>query len=142
MDAELATQVHWIRNRILWKSESCWLLLEGGLVVLTSQDHRLIFRAPLAEVRASFPKMLFPFLYASMFAILTVRGQTYRLSFAPSMRYLGWKATSDPLGGTSFGPSSAVSDKDVQQAKYDVQAWRAALERPPNGAIGPPTIDA
>ena len=134
MDWEIATRVSWIRNRILWKSESCWLLLKDGLVTLRSEDHGLIFSVPLAEVRASFPKVFPPLLISSIVIILTVRGQTYKLSFVPPMKYAGWNASGfGQAGGTGAGPTWSISDEDMKQAKGDIQLWRTTLEQPTNG---------
>lgn len=132
MDAELAIQACRIRDRILWgRSEPCELRLRGGIVTYTSEDRGLLFRVPLAEVRASFPTVLLPFLFHSNIAVkLTVHGKTYRLIFA-WVEYLGWQL----LFGNeiSFGPRWSITKEGVKSAKAAVQQWRAALEQPANG---------
>lgn len=139
MDAELATQACRIRNRILWgRSEPCELRLTGGIVTYTSENHGLLFRVPLAEVRASFPTVLLPFLQHHNIGVkLTVHGKTYRLVFA-WVEYHGWqKAPEDyaPAGYTwrGYRPRWSITREGVKSAKAAVQQWRAALEQPANG---------
>jgi hypothetical protein len=147
MDDELTAAVWRIRYRILWiKPEPGVLHLEDGLLTfnladadvmadhellsLTSADRNSVFRAPLKEVRASFPWIIFPIPYFGVGVKLAVHGETYRLSFM-WWKYEGWKASSNyGGGGTSFGPSWEISDKDFKPARATVRQWRAALEQP------------
>ncbi len=128
MDDELATPACRIRFRIVWmKSESGELRLESGRVTFTSENGRSVFSAPLEEVRASFPKVIFPIPCFGGGVKLAVHGKTYRLSFVP-VQYAGW--TNSPCGG--FGPTWSMSLKDFKPAKAAVRQWRAALEKPAN----------
>jgi len=119
MAAELATPAWMIGLRLLWgKPERGELRLDGGLVAFTSEDIGLVFRAPVEEVRASFPKM-----YLGVGAKLAVRGKTYRLWFVPLV------TVSDP--GRGYHTSMAWEYFD--QARARARRWRAALEPPTNG---------
>ena len=138
MGGELATPASRIRFRVLWmKFEPGKLYLKDGLISFISDAHGLLFRAPLDEVRASFPKMIFPVPYFGTGVKLAVNGTIYRLSFMRNFvqeQYIGW--TSDNYGaesGTSFGPTWLITREDAKPAKAAVQKWRAALERPTNG---------
>ncbi len=135
MDDELATPACRIRFRIVWmKSESGELRLESGRVAFTSENGRSVFSAPLEEVRASFPKVIFPIPCFGSGVKLAVHGKTYRLSFVP-VQYIGW--TNSPggggFGGGGFGPTWSMSLKDFKPARAAVRQWRAALEKPANG---------
>jgi hypothetical protein len=131
MNAALATQACWIINRILWgRPEPGELRLEGGIVTFTSDGHGLVFRSPLAQVRASFPRVFPPFLHSSIGVKLTVRGKTYRLVFAWA-EYRGWQLR--PGGDISFGPRWSIAREGVKPAQAAVQQWRAALEKSTNG---------
>src|SRR5260370_7742843 len=107
------------------------LRLEGGLVAFTSENSGLVFRAPLEDVRDSFPKVIFPITYFGVGVKLAVHGTTYRLSFLP-VQYLGSKPIPNYSGGTSFGPTWSFSGKDFKPPKAALRQWRAALHKPPN----------
>lgn len=136
MDDKLATPACWIRNRILWiKSESGELRLEGGLVTFTSGARGSVFRAPLEEVRASFPKVFFPVPAFGIGIKVAVHGKTYRLSFV-RVQYVGWRSSpgGGVGGGGGFGPTWSVSREDVKPAKAAVLQWRAVFEQPTSGS--------
>ena len=101
MGGELSTPACQIKSHILWiKFEPGWLQLKDGLIAFKSEASGLLFRVPLAEVRASFPKVIFPVPYFGTGVKLAVNGKTYRLSFIRNFmesQYIGW--TSDNLGG-------------------------------------------
>lgn len=131
MDDELKAAVCRIRYRILWiKSEPGELRLEDGLVAFTSEYRDLVFRAPLEEVKASFPRVIFPIPYFGVGVKLAVHGENYRLSFV-RVQYVGW--TSSP-GSGGFGPTWSISVKDFKPARAAVRQWRAAFEQPANGS--------
>jgi hypothetical protein len=137
MDGQLATPARQLKFRVLrMTSERGELRLKDGLITFTSDARGLLFRAPLDEVRASFPKLIFPVPYFGIGVKLTVNGKTYRLSFmrnSAQSRYLGWKADSYPSeGGTSIGPTWLITRPDTEPAKAAVRQWRAAFERQAN----------
>lgn len=149
MEDKLTAAVWRIRYRILWiKPEPGVLHLEDGLLTfnladadvmadhellsLTSADRNSVFRAPLKEVRASFPKVIFPIPSFGVGVKLAVQGETYWLSFV-WWQYMGWGASPNyGGGGTSFGPTWSIALKDFKPARAAVRQWRAALEQPPN----------
>ena len=116
-------------------SEPGELRLKDGLIAFTS-SRGLLFRAPLDEVRASFPKVILPVPYFGIGVKLTVNSKTYRLSFMRNFvqsQYLGWKADSYVSeSGISIGPTWRITRKDAEPAKTAVRQWRAALEQPTN----------
>jgi hypothetical protein len=80
--------------------------------------------------------MIFPVPYFGIGVKLAVNDKTYRFSFIRNFveeQYIGWTSTSDPGGGTSFGPTWLITREDAKPAKAAVQKWRAALEQPTNG---------
>jgi hypothetical protein len=132
MGGELSTPACQIKSHVLWmKFEPGWLQLKDGLIAFKSEARGLLFRAPLAEVRASFPNVIFPVPYFGTGVKLAVNDRTYRLSFIRNFvqsQYIGW--TSDSLGAegsTSFGPTWVITREDAKPAKAAVQQWRAAL---------------
>jgi len=97
------------------------LYLEDGFIAFTLDDGSLVFRAPLQEVRASFPKVTF-LVFIPLFGIginLASGGNTYRLSFVP----FGYGSVGGRMGWT-FGWG------DVKQARATVRQWRAVLGQP------------
>jgi hypothetical protein len=126
MVGELTTRARWRR---FWQSEPGELRLEGGLVSFTSDDRGPVFRAPLEEVRASFPKVLFPDFGVGI--KLAVHGKTYRLSFARG--HVVWTAPGGRGSGGGFGPGLEFPGEDTVLARAVVQRWRAALEKATNG---------
>src|SRR5258707_14833207 len=102
MGGELATPASRIKFRVLWmKFEPGKLYLKDGLIAFTSDAHGLLFRAPLDEVRASFPKVIFPVPYFGTGVKLAVNGKTYRFSLMRNFvqeQYIGW--TNQSVGGS------------------------------------------
>jgi hypothetical protein len=118
MGALLATSAWLIGLPLLWaKPERGELRLEGGLVAFTLEESGLVFRVPVEEVRASFPKM-----YLGVGAKLAVRGKTYRLWFVPLV------SISDP-----HGAHTSMAWQYFAPVRARVRQWRAALEPPTNG---------
>ena len=122
MDDKLATLAYQIKLAFLIGKPG-ELRLEDGFIAFTSGG-RLVFRASLPEVRTSFPKVTFfafiPFFEAGI--KLTVRGNTYRLSFVP-YEYSRW------------GSQWWFSGEDVKQGRAAVRQWRAVLGQPTNEAL-------
>lgn len=116
MDDKLVTPATQIKFGIFFAKPG-ELRLEEGIIAFTSGGGRLVFRAQLQEVRASFPKVFF----FGLFPIfdtginLALGGRTYRLSCIP-VKY-------------GFG-SWQFSWDDVKQGKAAVRQWRAALGQP------------
>ena len=126
MDGVLATPVCLMGHLGPWgKFEPGELRLEGGLVAFTWEDRGLVFRAPLQEVRASFPRM-----YFGAGAKMAVRGETYRLWFVPLQSMAGEQDTID--GGTVVAGNKMLV-KDFGPARGVVRQWRAAFEQPTKG---------
>jgi hypothetical protein len=123
MDDKLATPASQLKFRILF-SRPGELRLEDGFIAFTSGGGDLVFRAPLQEARASFPKV------TSFFGIptfgtginLAAGGNTYRFSFLP-YKY-GWGSVP---GGGGIGLGWSFSGQDVKQGRAAVRQWRAAL---------------
>jgi hypothetical protein len=132
MGGELSTPACQIKSRVLWmKFEPGWLQLKDGLIVFKSEARGLLFRAPLAEVRASFPKVIFPVPYFGTGVKLAVNGKTYRLSFMRNFmqsQYIGW--TGDNSWSRGSGPTWSITREDAEPAKAAVQQWRTALGLP------------
>jgi hypothetical protein len=121
MDRGLETLAHRVKFGILSK-ESGWLHLDSDGFISFKYRGDLVFRAPLQEVRASFPKVTF--LWGAFFRDagieLVVGGETYRLLFVP-------------LESSETAESSwSWSLKDVKQGKATARQWRAALGQPVN----------
>src|SRR5260370_29800533 len=116
------------------------LLLEDGVITVTPQDGHLLFRAPLEEVHATFPKFiwLFPpgFPVFGIGMNLTFGGTTYRLSFV-GVEYEAKARFTGVDGVMASGPSWSVSLKDFKPARAAVRQWRAALPHPTQRAPGP-----
>jgi len=107
------------------------LRLEDGFVAFILGDGSLVFRAPVQEARASFPKVTF-FVIFPLFGTginLTVSGDTYRLLLVP-FEYERW---GNSMPGPAGGPSWSVSWKDVKQGRAAVRQWRAVLGQPATG---------
>jgi len=121
MDRGLETLAHRVKFGILSK-ESGWLHLDSDGFISFEYRGDLVFRAPLQEVRASFPKVTF--LWGVFFRDagieLVVGGETYRLLFVPFQ--------SSEEGESSW----SWSLKDVKQGKATARRWRAALGQPVN----------
>lgn len=135
MGDELTAAAWRVRYRImyLWiASEPGELRLEDGLLAFRSEDRGLVFRAPLAEVRASFPKLIFPIPCFGVGVKLAVHGETYRLSFV-WWRYTGWGTTPGGGGSIGIGPTWSIPVKAFRPARAIVRQWRAVLEKPANG---------
>jgi len=128
MDDRLATPAYQVNSFIIGQHriEPGELCLEDGLIAFTSEGDRLVFRAPLPEVRASFPKVIFPAIPIPFFGVaikLTIRGSTYLLSFV-RVRY-------EREGSWSNSRSSwFFSWEDFEPARAAVRQWRAALGQP------------
>jgi hypothetical protein len=135
MDDELTAAVWRIKYRLLWiKPEPGELRLEDGLVTFTSED-REVFCAPLMDVRASFPMVIFPIPSFGVGVKLTVHGETYRLAFV-WWQYMGWGATPNyGGGGTILGSTWSIVSKDFKPARASVRQWRTALGQPAEGAL-------
>jgi hypothetical protein len=120
MDRGLETLAHRVKFGILSK-ESGWLHLDSDGFISFEYRGDLVFRAPLQEVRASFPKVIF--LWGAFFRDagieLVVGGETYRLLFVP-------------LVSSESESSWFVSLKGVKQGKATARQWRAALGQPVN----------
>lgn len=130
MDEKLATPASQMKFRILLARRG-ELRLEDGFIAFTSGDGDLVFRAPLQEARASFPKVTFfgPFPLFGTGINLAVGGNTYRFSFLP-YEYERWGSVPGGQGG--IGPTWSFSWKDVRQGRAAVRQWRAALGLPTN----------
>jgi hypothetical protein len=113
MDDKLATPASQLKFRILLGKPG-ELRLEDGFIAFTSGDGDLVFRAPLQEARASFPKATIAvWLPIPGIGInLAVGGNTYR--FMLLQHEVGH-------GGFEF------SWQDLKQARAAVRQWRAAL---------------
>jgi hypothetical protein len=131
MDRGLETLAHRVKFGILSK-ESGWLHLDSDGFISFKYRGDLVFRAPLQEVRASFPKVTF--LWGAFFRgagiELVVDGETYRLLFVP-LESSGTGEVSRTWGGGTWG-SWSWSSKDLKQGKATAQQWRAALGQPVN----------
>jgi hypothetical protein len=113
MDDKLATLASQLKFRILLGKPG-ELRLEDGFIAFTSGDGDLVFRAPLQEARASFPKATV-FVWCPIFGIginLAVGGNTYRFCLLPY--------EAGP-GGSEF------SWQELKQGRAAVRQWRAAL---------------
>jgi hypothetical protein len=124
MDDKLATPATQIKFRIL-PGKSGELRLEDASIAFTLGDGSLVFRAPLPEVRASFPKVTF-FAVFPLFGTginLAVGGNTYRLFFV-SIEYKRWGSV--PGSGT-IGPTWSFSWGDLKQARAAARQWRSVL---------------
>jgi hypothetical protein len=132
MDGELSTPACQIKSHVLWmKFEPGWLQLKDGHIAFKSEARGLIFRTPLDEVRASFPKVIFPVPYFGTGVTLAVNGKTYRLSFMHyfvQTQYMGWTGSSSWSPG--IGPTWRITREDAEPAKAAVRQWRAALGLP------------
>ena len=135
MDDKLATPAHQVNSfNMAHRTVSGELRLEEGFIAFTSEDGRLVFRAPLQEVRASFPKAIFlvpPIPYFGIGIKLTIHGNSYLLSFVP--------VTHEIEGSRLRGYESnmSVSSEDIKPARAAVRQWRAALSQPTK--VAPPT---
>lgn len=121
MDQKLATLATQSKFAIL-VGKPGELRLEDGFIAFTLGDSSLVFRAPLEEVRASFPKVTFlgPFPLFGTGINLAVDGNTYRLLFVPFNYWaLNW----------------SFSSQDVKQGRAAVQQWRAVLGQPAKGPL-------
>ena len=141
MDDQLVTPAYLVNSFLMAGSTKPGeLRFEDGFIAFTVRDGRLVFRAPVQEVRASFPKgvLLFPGSLIPRSGIgmrLTIHRDTYRLSFVPvtceSEATSGW---SNVGGSLMWGPgrkwSWSVSPRDIPPARAAVRQWRAALGQP------------
>jgi hypothetical protein len=93
------------------------LSLSEGIVAFTSSAHGLVFRAPLQEVRARFPK-----LYFGIGIKLAVRDKTYRLWFVRLQSMRG-----EQVGGETVVVGFKFRLRDVDPARVASRQWRAAL---------------
>lgn len=131
MDDKLATPATRIKFRIL-VGKPGELRLEDGFIAFTLGDGSLVFRAPLHEVRASFPKVTFfgPFPLFGTGINLAVGGNTYRLVFVP-IKYKRWGGVPSSVTSVrSIGPDWSFSGGDVEQARAAVRQWRPVLGQP------------
>ena len=128
MDDELATRATQVRFRVLLGKPG-ELRLEDGFIAFTSGDGSLVFRAPLQQVGASFPKVTFfgPFPLFGTGINLAVGGTIYRLFFVP-FEYQRWGRPTGSATGT--GPTWSFTWKEVKQGRAVVRQWRAALGQP------------
>lgn len=120
-----------MKFRILF-SKPGELRLEDGFIAFTSGDGDLVFRAPLQEARASFPKVTFfgPIPLFGTGINLALGGNTYRFSLLP---YEYGPLSSIPghheaTGGLAWSFTWA----DLKQGRAAVRQWRAALGLPTN----------
>src|SRR5262245_20601903 len=130
MDAELDTPAAQIKFGIQ-PGKPGKLRLEDGFIAFTLGDGSLVFDAPLQEVRASFPKVMFFVGLLPLFGTginLVVGGNAYRLWFVP-FEYKRWGRVpgSDATGSASWGQHWSFSSQDVKQGKTAVRQWRAAF---------------
>jgi len=113
MDDKLVTPASQLKFRILLGKPG-ELRLEDGFIAFTSGNGDLVFRAPLQEARASFPKVTL-FVFLPLFGIginLAVGGNTYRFLLLPYDYAWGhWE----------------FSWQELKQGRAAVRQWRAAL---------------
>jgi hypothetical protein len=93
-------------------------------VALTSDAHGLVFRAPLQEARARFPK-----LYFGIGVKLAVGDKAYRLWF---VRLQFMHRETDMHGRTVVAGNKFLLS-DVGPARVAVREWRAVLSQPTRG---------
>lgn len=127
MDDELATPATQMKFRIL-PGKPGELRLEDGFIAFKLGDGSLVFRAPLQEVRASFPKVTF-FGGFPLFGTginLAVGENTYRLFFVP-FEYTRWGSVP---GSGGIGPTWSFSWGDFKRARAAVREWRPVLGQP------------
>jgi len=97
--------------------------LEDGRIAFTSRERRLVFQAPVQEVRASFPKM-----YFGVATKLAVGGKTYRLWFVPMESMAGEQESNFGEGGDRMVVAgNKMLLEDFGPAKAAVRQWRVAL---------------
>jgi hypothetical protein len=116
------------------KTDPGLLCLQGDDVAFTLENGSPVFRAPVKEIRASFPKLMLPLLkYSYIGTKLAVDGTTYRLSFVP-VQYSGtrivkrlWETYEDVGPSWSFG-----TQEDVERARVSLDQWMAVLGKPAN----------
>jgi hypothetical protein len=130
MDRELETLACRVKFGIPSK-ESGWLHLDSDGFISFKYRGDLVFRAPLQEVRASFPKVTFvpwgAFIRDAGIK-LVVDGKTYQLLFVPLK--FSWVGRAG--GRWGWGPNWHWSWKEVKQGKATARQWRAALGQPIN----------
>jgi hypothetical protein len=140
MDDKLATRATQVKFRIL-PGKPGSLRLEDGFIAFTLGDGTLVFRAPLHEMRASFPKVtlfwVFPLFGTGV--KLAMGGNTYRLLFVPIEYKLGWGSTpgSGATWSASWGPTWSFSWEGLKQGRAAVRQWRAVFGQPATEADGP-----
>jgi hypothetical protein len=124
MDDNFATIASQIKFRIL-VGKPGELRLEDGFIAFTSSDGSLVFRAPLQDVRTSFPKVTFfgPFPLFGTGINLAVGGNTYRLFFVP-FEYQRWGSVP---GSGAIGPTWSFSWRGLKQGRAAVRQWRATF---------------
>jgi hypothetical protein len=126
MDGGLTTSACLVGRLGLWgKADPGELSLSEGSVAFTSDAHGLIFRVPLQEVRARFPK-----LYFGLGIKLAVGDKAYRLLF---VRLQSMRGQTDIDGQTVVAGNQFLLS-DVGPARVAVRQWRSALSLP--GARG------
>jgi hypothetical protein len=119
MDSGLVTPACLLGRLGPWgRFDSGELSLSEGIVAFSFDDHGLVFRAPVEEVRVRFPK-----LYFGTGIKLTVGGKAYRLWFVP-LRSMRGETTSD---GETVAAGNKFFLDDVGPARAAVRKWRAAL---------------
>ena len=132
MDGELYTTAAPIKFGIL-PGKPGKLSLEYGFIAFTLGDGSLVFRAPLEEVRASFPKVMFFVGLLPLFGTginMVVGRKTYRLWFVPFEYKLSRLRSVPGSGATwsaSWGQQWSFSPKDVRRGRAAVRQWRAAF---------------
>jgi hypothetical protein len=127
MDRGLETPAYRVKFGFPSK-ESGWLHLESDGFISFKYRGDLVFRVPVEEVRASFPKVTFVQLFYPLFDAgikLVVRGKTYRLLFVH-----GEYDQDTGVGGGLI--TWSFSGKDVERGQATAGQWRAAFGQPVN----------
>jgi hypothetical protein len=129
---ELATPAWRSERKVLWMDHLAGegeLRLASGVITFT-EGGRLVFRAPLDMVKASFPKASCPspIPFPPWFNVaikLEVGGTSCKaLFFCPHYEGRGWH----PGGqGMEYGSSWDIPMSDIKTARAAARRWRAAL---------------
>jgi hypothetical protein len=138
MEGGLSTPACLVGRLGLWgKADPGRLTLSEGIVGFTSDTRGLIFRAPLEEVSARFPK-----LYFCIGVVLTVGDKDYDLWFVPLQPIRGNESEGQTVGFFCRAPWKGAPKlylfvagnkfllSDVRPARVHGRQWRAALWRP------------